>query len=128
MVSGGNNPGGNSWFKRFYRDACKLSPYIKFRCIKYGFYRIYWQDAYIGECYDQMPPKGYDKTEDDVRFMNQSYYEEYEDKARLTRQVKNFVEGYYDLMDQFRTRVYMLKNDREFRDNARKAYRTMVVK
>ena len=119
---------GNVWFKRFVRSCKSISPLIKFRRIKYGFYRIYWKGAYIAECYDTLPPKGYDKLEDDIRFLNQSYYEEYEDRAKLTRQIKNFVEGYYDLIDTMKTRVYMLKNDREFRDNAIKAYRKFYVK
>lgn len=119
---------GNIWFKKFKAEAEKLSPHIKFRRIKYGFYRIYWDNAYIMECYNQMPPKGYDKTEDDVRFMNQSYYEEYEDKAKLTRQIKNFVEGYYDSINTLKTRVYMLKNNYEFRDTAKKAYAQHYVK
>ena len=120
--------GGNNWFRRFYRDCKKISPLIRFKKIKFGFYRIYWKNAYIGECYDNMPPKGYDKEEDDVRYMNQSYYEEYEDKAKLTRQIKNFVEGYYDSINTIRTRIYMLKNDYEFRNNAQKAFRSFYVK
>lgn len=119
---------GNVWFRRFYRECKKLSPHIRFRKIKFGFYRIYFQSAYIGECYDNMPPKGYDKEEDDVRFMNQSYYEEYEDSAKMTRQVKNFVEGYYDLINTFKTRIYLLKNNREYRDDAKKAYQQFYVK
>lgn len=120
--------GGNNWFRRFYRDCKKISPLIRFKKIKFGFYRIYWKNAYIGECYDNMPPKGYDKEEDDVRYMNQSYYEEYEDKAKLTRQIKNFVEGYYDSINTIRTRIYMLKNDYEFRNNSQKAFRSFYVK
>lgn len=75
-----------------------------------------------------MPPKGYDKTEDDVRFMDRSYYEEYEDSAKLTRQIKNFVEGYFDLSKDFRTRMYMLRSDNEFYENSRKAYSQLYVK
>lgn len=119
---------GNGWFQRLKREIERISPDVQFRKIKFGFYRIYWRKAYIGECYDSLPPKGYDKTEDDVRFMNQSYYEEFEDSAQLTRQIKNFVEGYYDTIKTLRTRLYMLKNNQEFRDNAQKAYRTMYVK
>lgn len=119
---------GNVWFRRF-RDECLRSfPDLRFKKIKYGFYRIYWRGAYIGECYDTMPPKGYDKEEDDVRFMNKSYFEEFEDKAKLTRKIKNFVEGYYDLRDTFKTRIYMLKNDLEFRKNSQTAYRQFYVK
>ena len=119
---------GNSYFRRFKANAEKLSPHIKFRRIKYGFYRIFWDSSYIGECYSYMPPKGYDKLEDDIRFINQSYYEEYEDRAKMTRQIKNFVEGYYDSMDMLRTRVYMLKNNQEFRKTAKDAYKQFIVK
>ena len=119
---------GNIWFKRFKSECERMSPHIRFKRIKYGFYRIYWRGAYIGECYDTMPPKGYDKLEDDVRYLDQSYYQEYEDSAKLTRKIKNFVEGYYDLIKQFKTRIYMLKNDLEFRQNAQKAYQQFYVK
>lgn len=119
---------GNVWFRRFYDTCKKLSPLIKFRRIKYGFWRIYWKGAYIGECYDNMPPHGYDKLEDDVRLINQSYYEEYEDRVKTTRQIKNFVEGFYDSINSLRTRLYMLKNNLEFRQNAQKAYQSFYVK
>lgn len=105
-----------------------MSPHIRFKRIKYGFYRIYWKNSYIGECYKEMPPKGYDKTEDDVRYINQSYYEEYEDSAKLTRQIKNFVEGYWDNLDKIRTNMYMIKHSAEHRKNAESAYRQFYVK
>lgn len=119
---------GNYWFTKFKEDAEKLSPFLRFRRIKYGFYRIYWQDAYIGECYSMMPPYGYEKTEDNVRFMNQSYYEEYEDSAKLTREIKNFVEGYAESLDMLKTRIYMLRNNQEFRKEAKNGYKQMYVK
>ena len=119
---------GNIWFKRFYKEATQMSTRISFRRIKFGFYRIYWDNAYIGECYDNMPPKGYDIVEDDVRYMNQSYYEQYEDSAKMTRQIKNFVEGYYDSIKTLRTRVYMLKNDQEYRKTSANAYKQFYVK
>lgn len=75
-----------------------------------------------------MPPKGYDKVEDDVRFMDRSYYEQYEDSAKLTRQIKNFVEGYFDSIKDFKTRMYMLRHDNEFYENSRKAYYQLYVK
>lgn len=119
---------GNIWFRRFVNECKKISPLIRFKRIKFGFYRIYWKGAYIGECYDNMPPEGYDKLEDDVRFMNQSYYEEYEDSAKLTRQIKNFVEGYYDSIDKIKTNIYQLKHSHEHREAARKAYAQFYVK
>lgn len=119
---------GNVWFRRF-RDECLRSfPSLRFKKIKYGFYRIYFRGAYIGECFDTMPPKGYDIEEDDIGMISQRYYEEYEDKAKLTRKIKNFVEGYYDLRAQFKTRIYMLKNDQEFRKTSQDAYKTLYVR
>ena len=75
-----------------------------------------------------MPQYGYDIEEDDIRFINQSYYEEFEDSAKLTRQIKNYVEGYWDSIDRIRTRVYLFRNDQEFAKNANEAYRQFIVK
>jgi hypothetical protein len=76
-----------------------------------------------------MPQFGYDKLEDDVHFQeSRKYYEEYEDSAKLTRMIKNYVEGYFDSLERIKTRAYMLKNDDEFRENAKQAYAQMVVK
>ena len=119
---------GNSWFKRFEKECKRLSPHIRFKLIKYGFYRIYYKGFYIGECYKEMPPKGYNTFEDDVRVESQSYYEEYEDSVKMTRQIKNFVEGYYDITKQFRTRMYMLRSDNEFYNTSRDAYKQISIK
>jgi hypothetical protein len=81
------------------------------------------------EVYAEMPMKGYDWVEDDVRMQeSQKYYEEFEDGGEITRKDKNFMEGFYDSLDTIRTRVYMFKNDSEYYETAKNAYKTMVVK
>ena len=105
-----------------------MSPHVQFREIKFGFFRIYYKGFYIGECYKEMPPKGYDTYEDDVNWDKQSYYEEYEDSSKMTRQIKNFVEGYYESIKNFRTRMYMLRTDDEFYKVSKDSYRQMYVK
>lgn len=123
---------GTVWFQRFVREAQALSPHLVFKRIKYGFYRIYWlnggQPAYIGECYKEMPEYGFDLEDIDAQLQDKKYFEEYEDKASLTRKIKNFVEGYRDSIERLRTKVYMLKNNKEFREQATKAYQQVVVK
>ena len=75
-----------------------------------------------------MPYKGYDIEEKDPRFQSREYYEEYEDQAELTMKLKNFVEGYWDSINTIKKRIYMLKNDKEFRKTASEAYRSVRVK
>jgi hypothetical protein len=123
---------GSYWFKRFVNDAKKISSGIEFKRIKHGFYRIYWKgsgpSAYIGECYSEMPEVGYNIEEKDQYLESHKYYEEYEDRAELTRKIKNFVEGYWESLDRLRTNVYLLKNNKEHRENSIKRYSTFVVK
>jgi len=123
---------GSRWFRRFYKECRKLSKHIYFKRIKYGFYRLYWtgggQPAYIHEVYKEMPYRGYDINDKDIRLQSFKYYQEYEDSAELTRNIKNFVEGYVDSMGTLRKRVYMLKNDKEFYKNAVDAYKQVRVK
>jgi len=120
------------WRKRFEKECKKLSPHIKFKPIKYGFTRIYWvggcEPAYMHEVYDNMPYKGYDIEEKDPRFQSKKYYEEYEDSAELTLKIKNFVEGYWDSLYTMKKRVYMMKNNKEFRNTAIDAYKRVRVK
>lgn len=119
---------GTGWFKRFRRECEAFSPHVRFKEIKLGFFRIYYKGFYIGEAYKEMPPRGYDIEELDERLENRSYYEEYEDNVALTRKVKNFIEGYYDASDSFRTRMYMLRNDNEFYKVSKERYQTVVIK
>lgn len=119
---------GSKYFNRFLEEVSRLSPHIKLRRIKFGFYRIYYKGFYIGECYKEMPYKGYDILQEDPGFLNQSYYEEYEDSAKLTRHIKNFVEGYWDSIKTLRKRLYLLKHDNEFYQNSKKAYQQFIVK
>jgi len=119
---------GSRWFRRLIRDCKRISPHIRFVRVKYGFYRIYWKRSYVHEVYSEMPQMGYDFIDLDPRFENKKYYEEYEDHGELTRKIKNYVEGYWDSIDRIRTRVYLLKNNKEFNEQASKAYQEFVVK
>jgi len=123
---------GSIWFQRFKREVERMSKHFTFIPIKYGFYRIYWtgggEPAYVHEVWKWMPYKGYDIEEKDMQLISQKYFEEYEDQLEVSRKIKNFVEGYWDSIDVLKTRVYMLKNNKEFRDNAVKAYRQFVVR
>jgi len=119
---------GSRWFRRFYNDCKAISKDIQFKRIKLGFYRLYFRGAYLYEVYKEMPERGYDIDDLDPRFESQKYFEEYEDNAELTRNIKNFVEGYWEALDRIRTRVYMFKNNEEFYKEAVDAYKEMIVK
>ena len=118
---------GSLWFRRLFRECKKISPHIRFKRIKYGFYRLYWRQAYLHEVYKEMPMIGYTHEIDDPRLESQKYFEEYEDGGEIVRKIKNFVEGYYDSIKRIRTRVYMMQNNREFYTAARNAYKQMRV-
>lgn len=119
---------GSRWFRRLVKEARKMDRNLRFKKIKCGFYRIYYKNAYLHEVYKEMPQKGYDMDDLDPRFEDKKYFEEYEDAGEITRKVKNFVEGYVDSIDTVRTRVFMMRNNKEFHDNATKAYQEMRIK
>lgn len=119
---------GSYWFKRLVNDCKKISPYIRIKRIKLGFFRIYWRDAYIHEIYKEMPQTGYDVEENDYRYESKKFYESKEDRAELTRKIKNYVEGYWESLDVIRTRVYMFRHNKEMYENARRGYSQTVVK
>lgn len=110
------------------KDIPKLSSELRIVRVKLGFYRIFYKTAYIHEVYKEMPENGYDFEDEDPRLESQSYFEEYEDNAELIRKIKNYKEGYWDALDSIRTRVYLMKNDREFNEKSTNAYKQMVVK
>src|SRR5258708_5137491 len=114
---------GSIWFKRLHRECENISPHIRFKRIKHGFYRIYWKQAYLKEVYKEMTANGYDWDDTDLRLIDKNYYEEYEDRVTLTRKLKNFVEGYYDAIERIRTRTYLMRNNKEFYKSARNAYK-----
>lgn len=118
---------GTYWFNRLMKECKQISPYIRFKRIKYGFYRIYFRQAYLHEVCKDLGPNGYDFEMQDPRFRSQKYFEEYEDQAELTMNIKNFREGYYDSIQRIRTRVYMMKNSAEFYKEARNAYKQMRI-
>lgn len=105
-----------------------MSTEIRVVRLKMGFYRIYYRQAYIAEVYKEMPEFGYDIEELDPRLENQSYYEEYEDNVEITRKVKNFVEGYWEALDTIRTRLYLMRNNKDYNEQANLAYRQLTIK
>lgn len=119
---------GSRWFRRLVKDLHKIDPYLRLRRIKFGFYRIFWKNVYIHEVYKECPLIGYDIEEDDYRMENQKYFEEYEDNAELVRKIKNYKEGYWDALDRIKTRVYMMRHDKEFNETASKRFQTFTVK
>ena len=119
---------GSRWFRRFIRDCEKISSHIRIVRIKYGFFRIFWDQAYIMECYKEMPQFGHDIYERDVRFEEKKFAEEYEDRAELTRKIKNYVEGYWDSIDRLKTRTWLMQNDKTYHEQAMQAYRQFVIK
>lgn len=119
---------GSRWFRRLIKDIKGMSSQVRIVRLKMGFYRIYFGRAYIHEVYKEMPEHGYDFEDYDPRFENQSYYEEYEDHEAMVRKIKNYKEGYWDALDFIRTRVYLMKNNKEFNEKATRAYQQMVVK
>lgn len=119
---------GSRWFRRFYKDCKKISRHIRFKRIKLGFYRLYFQNAYLTEVYKEMPEVGFDIDDLDPRFESQKYFEEFEDNAELTRNIKNFVEGYWESLDVVRTRVYMMRTSQEYLERAQNSYKQFHVK
>jgi hypothetical protein len=119
---------GSRWFRRFIKDCKRISPFIRVKRIKYGFYRIFWKYAYIGEVYKEMPQHGYEIYEKDMRFQDKKYFERFEDRAEITRKIKNFVEGYWESLDHVRTRSWMMKHSKEFNKTATDGYKQVVIR
>lgn len=93
-----------------------------------GFYRVYWKQAYIHEVYKDMPEIGYEIEGYNPRLEDKSYFENREDNAELIRNIKNYVEGYRDSIGRIETRMYMVRNDKEFYKNAVDAYKQVTIK
>ena len=119
---------GSLWFRRLLKDIKKIDPYLRVKRAKMGFYRIFWKQSYVHEIYKECPMIGYQFEIEDPSLESQKYYEELEDGNEITRKVKNYKEGYFDSLDHIRTRVWMLRHDKEFNQNAEQMYRQMVVK
>lgn len=128
LVNSTNMIEGSRWFRRFVKDCKRISPHIRIKRIKFGFYRIYWKQAYLHEVYKEMPQFGHDIYEKDIRFQDKKYYEEYEDRGEITRKIKNYVEGYWDSLDRIQTRNYLMKHNAEFNKNATQMYKQVVIK
>lgn len=123
---------GTRWFARFKREAEAMSPHIRFKRIKYGFYRIYWVGdgaaAYITECSENMEQFGHEIEEKNFQLDSKKYFEEYEDNAELIQKIKNFKEGYWDSVDKLKTNVYLFKNNSSHRKAQQAAYKEFVIK
>jgi len=119
---------GSLWFRRLLKDCKKISSHIRVKRIKNGFFRIYYKQAYIHEIYKEAPMIGYTMDSLDPRFESKKFWESKEDRADLTRQVKNYIEGYWDSLDRIRTRMYMFRNNYEFYKTAVDGYKTLVIK
>lgn len=123
---------GTRWFQRFKKEAEAMSPHIRFKRIKFGFYRIYWigdgVSAYLTECSKDMTEVGYDIEEKNYQLESKNYYEEMEDNAELIQKIKNFKEGYWDSIDRLKTNVYMMKNNKDHRKEQQAAYQQMKIK
>lgn len=119
---------GSKYFRRFLKDCKKISSHIKVKRIKHGFFRIYFKNKYIGECYKEMPLRGYDIEEIDNRFEDKKFWEQREDRAELTRKIKNYVEGYVESLDMIRTSMYLMRTSKEHNKEAELAYASRVVK
>lgn len=119
---------GSLWFRRLKRELPKIDKRIRLKRIKFGFYKVFWKQAYVHEVFKEMPSKGYDFEDYDPRLENRSYYEEYEDHVKMIRTIKNFKEGYYDSIDRIRTRMYLMKNSNEHYENSQRAYQHTVIR
>ena len=119
---------GSLWFRRLRRECKAISPHIRFKRVKLGFYRIYWKTAYIHEVYKEMPHRGYDIEDEDPRFESQKFSESKEDQGEITRKIKNYVEGYTDSIERIRTRVYLMRHNDDFNEQSTKAYKQYHVK
>ena len=71
---------------------------------------------------------GYDIYDLNPRMESKKYYQEYEDYDELPRKLKNYVEGYYDAIDRIRKRIFLSRTQKEFHDNATKAYKQFRIK
>lgn len=124
--------GGSLYFRRFLKDLKRMSPHLVLVPITHGYFRLYFinggEGAYIHEVWKWMPYRGYELEYKDIELISKKYFEEYEDQLTMNRKVKNFVEGYWDCLDRVKTRLWLLKNDKAFREEATKAYRQVVVK
>ena len=119
---------GSYWFKRLMEDIKSIDPYLRVVRAKMGFYRIYWKQSYVHEIYSECPMIGYDFEIEDPSLESQKYYDELEDCKENTRKLKKYKEGYFDSLDHIKTRVWMLRHDKEFNENAAKRWQEAVVR
>ena len=102
------------WFKKLERELPKISKNLRLVRLKLGFYRIYYKSHFIAEAFEELTQNWQNIEDYDPRLESQKYYEEYEDHVKMVRTLKNFMEGYYDLISKIRRCVYMLRHNEEF--------------
>lgn len=119
---------GSLWFRRLLKDIKKIDPYLRVKRAKFGFYRIFWKQSYVHEIYKECPMIGYDFEMIDPALESKTYYEELEDGNEITRKIKNYKEGYWDSLDHIKTRVWLLRHNKDFNEQAEKAYKQFVIK
>lgn len=119
---------GSVWFRRLMRDLTRTSKHFKVRRIRHGFFRIYWQEAYVHEVYKEMPRRGYVWYTDSPYKESLKLMQEYEQDGEIQRKVKNFVEGYDEASRAIKLRVYQFKNDDEHYRVAKDMYKHVVIK
>jgi len=119
---------GSYWFQKLVRETARSSPHIRFRRIKGGYYRIYYRNAYIGECSKNMPEMGHDIFERAQGFEDYSYYEEHHGNADAAMRIKNFVEGYWETKNRLKLKLFQFYNDKEFASIAINGYKQLRIK
>lgn len=119
---------GSYWFRRLVKETKQMSSYIRFKRIKYGFYRIYLKAAYIGECSKDMTEWGYDVQEKNWNLEDRSFALDHEDLIDQTARLKNFREGYWETKKRLITRLYMFRHSPEFYKTALNGYKQMRIK
>ncbi len=118
---------GSYWFKRIQEDLRSLSSQLYLVPIAHGFFRIYFKQAYVGELYKEMPEYGYDITDEDMSLDDKTYYINKMEDGEVQRKIKNFVEGYVQVLDQVQTRYYMLRHNSEFYKEATSGYKKLNI-
>lgn len=119
---------GSKYFKRLMRDLARYSKHIRVKRIRYGFYRIYWKEAYVHEVYKEMPYRGYSWVSDNPYHESFRWVQEHEQDGELQRKVKNFVEGYTEASKAIKLRIYQFKHNKEHYQMAKDMYKTVVIK
>lgn len=116
------------WFKRLQKDTQRFGSHVRFKRIRHGFWRIFYDGGYLGEVYEDLPEVGYDIIDLDHRLEERKYVQDRLDDGEVQRLVKNFVEGYYEVLDTMRSRVYNARHNHEAYKTITEGYRQLRLK